>query len=291
MKVIQMSQTESIALLTDSGTNVPQRLMKKHGIYCAYLRVNYRDAQYREILDISSAEVQDRFDEELPHTSTPSPQDVEDIVQQAIADGHDHLLCVLTSSGLTSTYMVFESILATHPEVTVELVDTKSIGAGAGINVLYAAELIQDGVSWSELVERVRNAVAHSHVYFLVDSLENLYRGGRISKAVYSLGSMLNLKPVITCSESGTYVVAEKARGRMKALKKEIDLVRRDIGNSVRYRIGFATSASDDRAKILEKVKAAFPSAERLDDYGDVSPALAVHTGKGLVGITVQVLS
>lgn len=285
-----MAETASIALLTDSGTNVPQRLMKKHGIYCAYLRVNYRDAQYREILDISSQEVQDRFAEEIPRTSTPSPQDVEDIVQRAIADGHDHLLCLLTSSGLTSTYMVFESILATHPEVTAELIDTKSIGAGAGINVLYAAELIEKGTPWDQLTERLRETVAHSHVYFLVDSLENLYRGGRINKAVYSLGSMLNLKPVITCNEAGSYVVAEKARGRMKALKKEIELVRRDIGNSVRYRIGFATSTSDDRAKIFEKVKAAFPSAERLDDYGDVSPALTVHTGKGLVGITVQVL-
>lgn len=285
-----MSKTESIALLTDSGTNVPQKLMEKYGIYCAYLRVNYRDAQYREILEISSAEVQDRFAEEIPHTSTPSPQDVEEIVQQAIADGHDHLLCVLTSSGLTSTYMVFESILATHPEITAELVDTKSIGAGAGINALYAAELIQKDTPWDQLVERLRETVAHSHVYFLVDSLENLYRGGRINKAIYSLGSILNLKPVITCNDAGAYVVAEKARGRMKALKKELDLVRRDIGSSVRYRIGFATSASDDRAKILEKVKAAFPSAECLDDYGDVSPALAVHTGKGLVGITVQVL-
>ena len=285
-----MAKTESIALLTDSGTNVPEKLLAKHGIYCAYLRVNYRDAQYREILDISSEEVQERFAEEIPHTSTPSPQDVEEIVRQAIDDGHDHLLCVLTSSGLTSTYMVFESILATHPEITAEIVDTKSIGAGAGINVLYAAELIRKGTSWNELIEHVQEAVDHSHVYFLVDSLENLYRGGRINKAIYSLGSILNLKPIITCGDNGSYAVAEKARGRMKALKKEIELVSRDIGDSVRYRIGFATSASDDRAKIFEKVKAAFPSAERLDDYGDVSPALAVHTGKGLVGITVQVL-
>lgn len=285
-----MAKTESIALLTDSGTNVPEKLLAKNGIYCAYLRVNYHDAQYREILDISSEEVQERFAEEIPHTSTPSPQDVEEIVRQAIDDGHDHLLCVLTSSGLTSTYMVFESILATHPEVTTEIIDTKSIGAGAGISVLYAAELIQKGAGWDELVTRVQEAVDHSHVYFLVDSLENLYRGGRINKAIYSLGSILNLKPIITCGDNGSYAVAEKARGRMKALKKEIELVRRDIGNSVRYRIGFATSASDDRAKIFEKVKAAFPSAERLDDYGDVSPALAVHTGTGMVGITVQVL-
>ena len=115
-----MSTAESIALLTDSGTNVPEALLEKYGIYCAYLMVNYHDHQYREVKEISAAEVQAHFDEEIPHTSTPSPQDVSAIFEQAIADGHDHLLCVLTSSGLTSTFMVFESIAATHPEVTIE---------------------------------------------------------------------------------------------------------------------------------------------------------------------------
>lgn len=285
-----MSSESHIALLTDSGTNVPQDKIEEYGIYCAYLRVNYHDAQYREVLDISAAEVQARFAEEIPHTSTPSPQDVEDCVQQAIANGCDHLLCVLTSSGLTSTYNVFASILATHPEATVELVDTKSIGAGGGISVLYAAELIAAGTPWEQLVPAVRAAVDHTHVYFLVDTLENLYRGGRINKAIYSLGSMLDLKPVITCGADGSYEVAAKARGRKKALRKELELAQGNASGAKRYRVGFATSASDDREKVWAKVQAAFPDAEQIHDYGEVSPALAVHTGPGMVGVTVQVL-
>ena len=284
-----MSTAESIALLTDSGTNVPEALLEKYGIYCAYLMVNYHDHQYREVKEISAAEVQAHFDEEIPHTSTPSPQDVSAIFEQAIADGHDHLLCVLTSSGLTSTFMVFESIAATHPEVTIELIDTKNIGAGAGITVLYASELMRAGMGWDQLVETVKTVADHTSVFFLVDSLENLYKGGRIGKAIYSLGTVLNLKPVMTRNEAGTYIVAEKARGRMKALKKQFDLVRKSIGDAVRYRIGFATSATPDRETVLEKLRAAFPAAERVDDFGEVSPALAVH-GRGLVGITVQVL-
>lgn len=285
-----MSSAPRIALLTDSGTNVPPEKLEEYGIYCAYLHVNYHDAQYREILDISAEEVQARFAQEIPHTSTPSPQEVEDCVERAIADGCDHLLCVLTSSGLTSTYNVYASILATHPEVTAALIDTKSIGAGGGISVLYAAELIEAGTGWDELLQKVQDAVDHTHVYFLVDTLENLYRGGRINKAVYSLGSILDLKPVITCEEDGSYGVAAKTRGRKKALKKELELVRANIGDARRYRIGFATSATPDRKEIWQKVQAAFPAAEQMHDYGDVSPALAVHTGPGLVGVTVQVL-
>jgi len=280
-----------IALVTDSGTNVPAALIERYGIYCAYLSVNYADAQYREVIEISTQEVYERFGEEIPRTSTPSPQDVEDCIERAVSDGHTHVLCVLTSSGLSSTCSMMETVLATHPEVMSHVVDTKSIGAGGGISVLYAAELIEQGLSFEEICLRVEEVVRRSHVYFLVDTLDNLYKGGRINKAVYSLGSVLNLKPVITCNATGHYVVAAKTRGRAKALKRQIELVKRDIGDAVRYRIGFASGITPDRAELFAHVKEAFSGAEDIRDYGDVSPALITHTGPGLVGICCQVLA
>ena len=286
-----MEVKPSIALITDSGTNVPTELIERFGIYCAYLSVNYHDEQYREVVDISTQEVYERFAEEIPQTSTPSPQEVEACVAQAIADGHTHLLCVMTSSGLSSTCNLFETILAQHPEIASYVVDTKSIGAGGGISVLYAAELIEQGLPFEDICARVSAAALHSHVYFLVDTLDNLYKGGRINKAVYSLGSILNLKPVITCNATGHYVVAAKTRGRVKALKRQIELVKRDIGDAARYRIGFASGITPDRAELFAHVKEVFAGAEDIRDYGDVSPALITHTGPGLVGICCQVLA
>ena len=287
-----MKTASNIALITDSGTNVPLSYIEEHGIYCAYLSVNYRDEQFREVVEISTQEVYERFEQEIPKTSTPSPQDVSACVEQAIADGHTQLLCVLTSSGLSSTCGLFERVLAAHPEVESHVVDTKSIGAGGGISVLYASELIEQGLPFADICTAVDKAVLRSHVYFLVDTLDNLYKGGRINKAVYSLGSVLNLKPVITCKNpgEGNYVVAAKARGRVKALKKQLDLVKRDIGDAARFRIGFASGITPDRAELFAHVKEAFARAESIRDFGDVSPALITHTGKGLVGITCQVL-
>lgn len=285
-----MEATSNIALITDSGTNTPAEAIEHYGIYCAYLSVNYRDAEYREVLDISTQEVYERFAQEIPHTSTPSPRDVAACIERAIADGHTQILCVLTSSGLSSTCNLFESVLVGHPEVESHVVDTKSIGAGGGISVMYAAELIAQGLPFDEICRLVDKAAARSHVYFLVDTLDNLYKGGRINKAVYSLGSVLNLKPVITCNVTGHYVVAAKARGRAKALKKQVDLVRRDIADAARYRIGFASGITPDRSELFERVRQLFPEAESVRDYGDVSPALITHTGPGLVGITCQVL-
>ncbi|MGI6590699.1 MAG: DegV family protein [Eggerthellaceae bacterium] len=286
-----MAGSASIALLTDSGTNVPAEICASAGILCASLRINYPRDQYRDGVDITAGEIQARFAQEVPHTSTPSPQDIENLVQEALNEGRDHLLCVLTSSGLTSTFTVFESIMATHPEITAHLIDTKSIGAGAGINVCYASELIAQNTPWEQLIEKVQQAVDRSRVFFLVDTLDNLYRGGRINKAIYSLGSVLNLKPIITCGATGAYEVAGKARGRMKAIRKEIELVHEVISQSKRYRIGFATCACTDRERILDKMRTAFPAAERFDDFGEISAALSVHTGPGMVGITVQPLA
>ena len=288
-----MESKQNIALITDSGTNVPQADIEQHGIYCAYLSVNYRDRQYREVLDISTQEVYERFDEEIPSTSTPSPQEVSDCVERAISDGYRQILCVATSSGLSGTHNLFERVLAQHPEVESHVVDTKSIGAGGGITVLYAAELIEQGLPFGQVCSLVDKAASRSRVYFLVDTLDNLYKGGRINKAVYSLGSILNLKPVITCDAkgSGNYIVAAKARGREKALKKQIELVKRDVGNAVRYRIGFASGITPDRAELFARVKGVFAGAESIRDFGDVSPALITHTGKGLVGICCLVLA
>ena len=287
-----MMGVRDIALITDSGTNVPQEDVERLGIYCAYLSVNYHDRQYREVVEISTQEVYERFDREIPKTSTPSPQDVAACVSRAIADGYRKIVCVLTSSGLSGTCGLFERVLATHPEVESHIVDTKSIGAGGGIIVLYAAELIARGLPFEEVCARVDKVVSRSHVYFLVDTLDNLYKGGRINRAVYSLGSILNLKPVITCDTAGAgnYIVAAKARGRAKALKKQIDLVKRDIQDAVRYRIGFASGITPDREALFENVKKVFAGAESIRDYGDVSPALITHTGKGLVGICCLVL-
>lgn len=280
-----MATASPVALVTDSGTNVPQHLVEELGIYCAYLSVNYRDKQYREVLEISTQEVYERFEEEIPHTSTPSPRDVAACIENAIADGFRQILCVLTSSGLSSTCSLFQSVLVGHPEIESHLVDTKSIGAGGGINVLYAAELIRDGLPFAEICNLMDKAVANSHVYFLVDTLDNLYKGGRINKAVYSLGSVLNLKPIITCDEMGRYVVAAKTRGRAKALKKQLDIVKNDVVGALRYRIGFASGITPDREELFQNVKRAFADAESVIDYGDVSPALITHTGKGMVGI------
>lgn len=283
---------ERIALITDSGTNVPQELMERYHIYCAYLSVNYRDEHYREVIEISTQEVYERFSQDIPTTSTPSPQDVAACVEQAIADGHDHIICVMMSAGLSSTCSLFESVLVGHPEVSSRVIDTKSIGAGAGINVLYAAELIEQGLPFEEICQRVEKAVSRSRVYFLVDTLDNLYKGGRINKAVYSLGSVLNLKPVITCDAdgAGNYIVAAKTRGRVKALKRQLELVKRDVGDAARFRIGFASGITPDREELLARIREVFARAESIRDYGDVSPALITHTGKGMVGICCQVL-
>ena len=281
-----------IALITDSGTNVPQADIERMGIYCAYLSVNYHDAQYREVVEISTQEVYERFEQEIPNTSTPSPRDIEACVNRAIADGYRKIVCVLTSSGLSSTCDLFGRVLDTHPDIESQIIDTKSIGAGGGIIVLYAAELIAQGLPFEEVCARVGKVVSHSHVYFLVDTLENLYKGGRINRAVYSLGSILNLKPVITCDTAGAgnYIVAAKARGRVKALKKQIELVKRDVQGAMRYRIGFASGITPDRKELFANVKKVFDGAESIRDYGDVSPALLTHTGKGLVGICCLVI-
>lgn len=284
------SERSTIAIITDSATNVPLPIQKRYGMYCAPLMVNYSDGQYRDGVDVTAEDIYRRFAEEIPKTSTPSPVDVTHCVEQAIADGYSKIICAPISSGLSATYDLMRSVLAGHPEVESAVIDTKNIGIGSGVNTMYAAELAAQGMPMDIIAEEVERAVTHTSVFFIVDTLEYLYKGGRINKAVYQLGTMLNLKPIITCDDEGKYVVAAKARGRAQSLKKTLALAHKLTQGAKRYRIALATGSATDADEFFARIPAEFPDAESITEYGQISPALAVHTGPGLIGFIVQVL-
>ena len=290
--------TQKIALLTDSGTNTPAAFVKEHDIRVAPLLITYSDGStYQSGVDITPAQLVARLGEEVPKTSLPSPQTIRDLFEQARADGYERAVFVTISSGLSATCQTVRMVASQMDGFPVVVVDSLSIGVAAGLVVMAAADMIEHDVPFRSLQRKLDDLVDRTRVFFSTKTLEYLRMGGRISEPVYRLGSMLNIKPVITCNEAGHYVVARKVRGWDRSLEAEVGLVEEfahDRGFS-RVRLAICCSDADDYFDMLEdRLRAT------MADLGvevesvvrsDVSADLLVHTGPDLVGIGIQGLT
>lgn len=280
---------QRIAIVTDSGTDVPADFASEHEIFVVPLQINYSDGTtYRSGIDISEEEVVRRFAQEIPTTSLPTPEAIKAHFELAKASGYERAVFVSISSALSATNQTAHIVAEQMEDFPVIVVDTKSIGLGAGLLVMSAVRMVEAGVPFEELEERFNALVPKSNVYFTTKTLTYLRKGGRINEATYRLGSVLNIKPVITCDAGGYYVTAKKARGWERAIDAEINLIRARAAVLGDVIIGIACSASMEMFDALEERLRASISGIREVIRGGFSPTLLVHTGPDVVGITIS---
>lgn len=109
------------------------------------------------------------------------------------------------------------------------MIDTLNIGIGAGFQAIYAGRLIEQGLDMEEICRKIQYSVEHTRVYFCLATLEYLRKGGRIGRVASMLGSVLNLKPIISCDADGAYYVVSKARGRVKSIAETVALALKQV--------------------------------------------------------------
>ena len=261
---------QRIAVLTDTGSDCPADFAAAHDVRVVPLRINYSDgSSYESGVDISTEEVVRRFEQEIPKTSLPSPERIADELARAKADGYKAAVFVSISSGLSATCDTVRMVARTMDDFPVVVIDTLEIGVAAGLVVMEAVRQIEAGVPFCDL--------------------EYLRKGGRITEAIYRLGSVLNIKPVLTCDEEGHYVIAKKARGWDRALDTEVKLIAAIAEKHPKVRL--AVSCTSACADLYDRMEQAL--RERVANAvevvrSDISPALLVHTGPNLVGVAVQ---
>ena len=279
---------QRIAVLTDTGTNVPTDFAAAHDVREVPLAINYTDGTYHTGVDITCDEVIGRFAAEIPTTSLPSPADIRHALETARADGYERAVFVTISSGLSATNQTVELVASQFEGFPVLVIDTKSIGVAAGLVVMSAVRLIEQGVAFDELGERLRALSADTRVFFTVRELSFLRHGGRINEATYRLGSVLNLKPVFFCDAHGKYATIKKARGWDKALSAELALLQEHAAKYTKVICAVCCTKAEDRLEELaSRIREAVPNAVDVIMSG-ISPDLIVHTGPSLVGMAVQ---
>ena len=279
-----------IAIMVDSGTDVPPEFVQEHHIFVAPLKIIYKDREYEDRLDITPEQIYARLEQEIPKTSLPSPERVNSLFKQMTNEGYDTVLIINISTGLSGTHNLMRVLAEQYGKIEFHMVDTKNIGIGAGQQAMLAAELVKQGKSVESILSTLETSIAQSHTYFCLDTLEYLAKGGRIGKVSAILGSLLKMRPVISCNQDGIYETVAKVRGSAQALAKTVSIAVAEAGRHVRFAVAVAHgSALEEANKVMEELKRRLPQCERFIKT-DVSPALSVHTGPGLIGIAVHAL-
>ena len=279
---------QRIAIITDSGTDTPADFAAAHDIRVLPLRINYSDGStYENGVDITAQEVVERFAEEIPTTSLPSPMKIRDTLEQARRDGYVGAVVVTISSGLSATFETIGMVARQMEDFPVVMVDTKSIGIAAGFVVMEAARQIEAGMPLDRLGSVLAAVSERVRVFFSVQKLDFLRKGGRISEAVYRVGSVLNIKPVLTCSPEGKYVIEKKARGWQRALDTQIALVAEQAARWQQVRLAVCTYDPALREELVPRLRERIGNAVEILQTG-LSADLLVHTGPTLVGVGVM---
>lgn len=278
----------NIAILVDSSCDIPPAVIQRHGIYVAPLLINYPEGSYRDRVEIMPEQVYARFPDEVPTTSTPTPASVVKLFEQIREDGHTKVIAVTLAAELSGTYNLFKSVAMGLSDMVVDVVDSKSLALGAGLIAIRAAELVDEGKSFAEVRSAMPQIVEDTQAFFTVETLTYLYRGGRLSKASFAVGSMLDIRPVITSNAEGGLVPVAKLRGRKQSLKKMLSLAKKKLEGFARYNIAVVNSnAHNECAAFCETVKAELPDFVHVYEE-QICPVLVTHGGPGLIGIAVQ---
>lgn len=279
-----------IAILVDSGVDIPPKLIKEYGMYVVPLKIVYSDREYSDGVDITAEEVYSRLSSEIPSTSLPSGNEIQAIFSKIKSDGYEKVLAVTISSGLSGTYNAIRVMAEQQEDLDVYVLDTKNIAIASGFNAIQAAEYLNEGMDWETLKETVTKNISNSRVFFCVSTLEYLQKGGRIGLVASLLGSTISLKPIISCNEDGIYYTVSKIIGRNRSLKKAMELAIEFVGDSKDYNLGVVHGdAEEDANKLKKQLISQLPNSNIFVD-GQISPALGVHTGPGTIGIVAQKL-
>lgn len=279
---------KKVAIVTDSTAYLPQEIVDELGLTIVPLTLHWDGESYRDGVDIMAEEFYERLaqSETIPTTSQTTVGEFVKIFQ-SLLDQDYAVLTLPISSGISGTV---ESAFQAKKEFEgqpVEVVDTKLVSMALGFMVMTVGRAAKAGTSLEECVALAHDVYPRIGVYFTVDNLKYLHKGGRINTAKRLLGSMLNVKPLMEIRD-GKIELVESVRSRKKAMSRMLDLIEEDIAGREPIRIGaFHAAADEDVNILLEMAIERFHPVETVLTF--VSPVIGSHTGPGTISLAYMV--
>ena len=269
----------------DSTGYLTSDLINTYDIRIVTLNVNIGDETFPEI-DLSNSV----FFKKLENisgsstTSQPSPGTFLEVFKTALADGYEEIVSIHLSEKISGTYasaLMAKDMLGNE---NIHIFDSGSSASGLGLLTWAAADWAKEGLGGPAIIEKLNALKPHCELYFIVDTLEYLHRGGRIGGASALFGTLLQIKPILYFNSEGIIDVFEKVRSKNRALQRVYTELERALSSEKRYRIGVIHVGAPDEAVIIaQELTSKYPGQDiRIFEAG---PVIATHVGPGALGL------
>jgi len=275
-----------IAIVTDSTAYIPSDLVKQYNLTVTPQVLIWGEETYQDGVDIQPDEFYERLKTTrvMPTTSQVSIATMKSTFEDLIEKGNDVLgifLSAKLSGTIQSAVQAKEMMDKAGEKVT--FVDSNSTAMAMGFQVLTVARAVEDGANLENAIALAEKAREHTGVYFAVDTLEFLHRGGRIGGAQRFLGTALNMKPVLAVID-GRVEAVERIRTKGKALERVLELVAEQVDGKTPIHLATLHASAEEEAKtLLNKASKELNATESI--LTTVSPVVGTHAGPGTVGL------
>ncbi len=282
------------AILTDSTSDLPSDIINSFDyLYTIPLNIHFKEENFRDGEEISSERFFARINKtgEIPSTSQPSVGEFLKTYEH-LGEEYDQILSIHLSAELSGTISSAHTAAQQIEKVDIEIFDSGSASLGLGFMVMLAAELLEKGQSFQEVIKILSKAKNKTHVYFTVDDLTYLKEGGRIGKARAFLGSILNFHPLLTLpAYKGEVVPRGKARGKKRFEQKLMNEIRNDLADDKFAWLGVLHGSNPDNARDIQQTTENILEELNIESriYSNIiSPVLGCHTGPSVYGLALM---
>ena len=264
---------KDIGIVTDSIADIPDGLLDQYGIHMVPAYVRFGNEVYRDRSEIKPYEVLNRMVQtgQPPKTSQPSPGDFLE-VYKALAEKAKTILSIHPSSILTGTFQSARIASGILSELDIRLIDTMNGSLGQGWAVIEAARAAVRGVDADRIVQLAKGVAGRMHTVISVDTLEFIYKGGRIGRAQAIIGNMLHVKPILYL-DKGALVPLDKVIGRGAVIPRLLDYISSTVGEGSPINVGIGYAGLKENAVRLR---------EEISRRFDVREFITAHTGAGI---------
>lgn len=273
-----------IRIVTDTLTGFPLETMRARDIPVIPQIVTFGETSYRDDTEIDTATFLQKLKAARvnPKTAAPPPHLYNPIFSQAAQNG-DTVLVIAPSAKVSGTVRSIQTAKADYPSADIRIIDTQTLACNQGTLTLIADDLRKAGKSADEIESHIRKMAPRGHIYFVLDTLEYLKRGGRIGAAKALLGELLQVKPILQIKD-GQVAPFDQERTKKRAVGRLIEIVAEQVGRRTDSHLCVIHIDAQDEAESLRAELAARTGLKDIPVYL-LPPAIVVHAGPKAIGV------
>ena len=274
-----------LAVITDSSAYLSKEILNREDLFVLDIPVNIDGQEYIEGVNLTAEEFYQKMAQasELPKTSQPSIAKLDEILTSLKEKGYTHVLGLFLSSGISGFYQNIQYMVDDYEGLTIAFPDTLITSAPLGIMVESVFRWREQGDDFVIIQDKLAIQISHTSAFIMVDDLDHLVKGGRLSNGAALLGNLLSIKPILYFNKHGVIEVYEKVRTEKKATKRLIEIIKETTASG-QYRVIVIHGNSPEKAEELRQhlLDSGVGTDISLATFGSV---IGTHLGAGSIAL------